>query len=163
MKKQINNNNNNYYESNYSYFSSIEKNLNFYLLKDCYLTLNFEDLNLNKYKSVSVFFKNIKTREIIKCISSIENNNLIINLKDLDKLCTDYEFSIIIILDDYSYSTAIYPVLKVNNNLVESYISSCSNSNIQWFLRILDNGKLRLSTIYVFSALEKTNDSKILL
>ena len=162
MKKQINNNNNNYYESNYSYFSSIEKNLNFYLLKDCYLTLNFEDLNLNKYKSVSVFFKNIKTREIIKCISSIEDNNLIINLKDLDKLCTDYEFSIIIILDDYRYSTAIYPVLKVNNNLAESYISSSSNSNIQWFLRVLDNGKLRLSTIYVFSSLEKTINSKIL-
>ncbi len=162
MKKQINDNNNTYYESNYSYFSSIEKNLNFYLLKDCYLTLNFEDLNLNKYKSVSVFFKNIKTREIIQCISSIENNNLIITLKDLDKLCTDYEFSIIIILDDYRYSTAIYPVLKVNNNLAESYISSSSNSNIQWFLRVLDNGKLRLSTIYVFSSLEKTINSKIL-
>ena len=159
MKKQINCEE---YEKNYLYVNLNEKILNFYSLKDNYLTLFFEDMNLNSYKTVSVFFKNIKTREIFKCISKIEDNNLIIDLESLNYLCTNYEFSIIIILDDYNCSTAIYPKLRQNENNENSIIFSSDKSNIQWFLRVLDNGKLRLSTIYIFSNLDEDTNKVIL-
>ncbi len=160
MKKQINIE---ACEKNYLYFTSIEKVLSFYSLKNCYLTLRFEDIDLNSYKSVSVFFKNIKTREILKCVFEIEENNLVIDLRSLNNLCTNYEFSIVIILDDYKYSTCVYPKLRLNNNKETSITSSLSdNSNIQWFLRVLENGKLRLSTIYLFSYLEEDNNKIIL-
>lgn len=159
MKKQINCEE---YENNYLYFNSREKILKYYSLKDHYLTLCFEDINLNSYKTISVFIKNIKTREIFKCISKIEDNSLIIDLKSLNYLCTNYEFSIIIILDDYTCSTAIYPKIRLNKNNENSIIFSSDNSNIQWFLRVLDNGKLRLSTIYLFSNLDEDINKVIL-
>lgn len=160
MKKLIINDNS---KENYSFLNSIEKYLNFYLLKGHYLTLSFDDINLKEYKSVSTFLKNIKTREIFKCISKIEDNRLIINLKNFNDLCTDYEFSLIVILEDNKFTTAIYPKLRPTLNVEESVISSVDNSNIQWYLRFLENGKLRLSTINLFSKIEKNESKKILL
>lgn len=154
MKKQVNIED---YEKNHFYFHSIEKSLNFYSLKNCYLTLKFEDINLSNYKFISVFLKNIKNREVLKCASKIEDNSLVINLKALNNLCTNYEYSIIVTLENYNYSTTIYPRLKTIDKKENSIISSSANSNIQWFLRILENGKLRLSTIYLFNNLEKDN------
>lgn len=154
MKKQVNIED---YEKNHFYFNSIEKSLNFYSLKNCYLTLKFEDINLSNYKFISVFLKNIKNREVLKCASKIEDNSLVINLKALNDLCTNYEYSIIVTLENYNYSTTIYPRLKTIDKKENSIISSSANSNIQWFLRILENGKLRLSTIYLFNNLEKEN------
>ena len=162
MKEQILYKKNSYYENTCPYFSSIEKYLDFYLLKENYLILCFEDINLNDYKLVSVFFKNIKTREILKCVSKVEDNNLIIDLSSINNLCTNYEFSIVVILDDYNCSTAIYPKLRLNDNKKSTIISSSDTSNIQWFLRILDNGKLRLSTIYLFSNIEEAKNEFIL-
>ncbi|MCF0148694.1 MAG: hypothetical protein HUJ77_09900 [Clostridium sp.] len=152
MKKQFNIED---YEINHFYFNSIEKSINFYSLKDCCLTLKFENINLSSYKFVSVFLKNIKTREVLRCASKIEDNSLVINLKSLNDLCTNYEYSIIVALENYDYSTTIYPRLKPFNSKENSIISSSINSNIQWFLRILENGKLRLSTIYLFNNLEE--------
>lgn len=155
---------NEYYKQNYSYLNSIEKNLRFYLLKDHYLTLSFDDINLNRYKSISVFLKNIKTREILKCVSKIDNNNnLILNLKSLNYLCTNYEFSIIVILEDHQCSTAIYPKASASIDIAQSIISLSDNSNIKWYLRILENGKLRLSTIYLFSKLANEYSPEVLL
>lgn len=154
MKKQVNIED---YEKNHFYFHSIEKLLSFYSLKSYYLTLKFEDINLSNYKFISVFLKNIKTREVLKCASKIEDNSLVINLKGLNDLCTNYEYSIIVTLENYNYSTTIYPRLKTIDKKENSIISSSANSNIQWFLRILENGKLRLSTIYLFNNLEKDN------
>lgn len=60
MKEQIIYNKNSYYENTCPYFSSIEKYLDFYLLKENYLILCFEDINLSDYKLVSVFFKTLR-------------------------------------------------------------------------------------------------------
>ncbi len=148
------------YEKHYFYFNSIEKFLSFYSLSDNYLTLKFEDIDLSDYKCISIFLKNIKTRELLKCVSKIQDNSLIINLQNLNNLCTNYEYSIIVTLENYNYSTTIYPRLKTIDNKENYIISSSVNSNIQWFLRILENGKLRLSTIYLFNSLDK-DESKI--
>lgn len=146
---------------NSSYLNSIDKNLSSYLLKDHYLTLCFDDIDLNKYKSVTVVLKNIKTREILKCISKTDHNNLILDLRSLNYLCTNYEFSIVVILEDYQCSTSIYPKFKSNIEIEKSIISSSDNSNIKWYLRVLENGKLRLSTIYLFTKLENEYNSGI--
>lgn len=146
---------------NYSYLDLIEKNLSFYLLKDHYLTLCFDDIDLNNYKSVTVFLKNIKTREMLKCISKTDNNNLILNLRSLNHLCTNYEFSIVVILEDYQCCTAIYPKFKSNIDIERSIISSSDDSNINWYLRVLGNGKLRLSAIHLFTKIEKEYTSGI--
>ncbi|MDV4151368.1 hypothetical protein R0131_11000 [Clostridium sp. AL.422] len=159
MEKQIKNENS---KQSHSYLNAIEKNLTSYLLINHCLTLCFNDINFNNYTKVSVFLKNIKTRETLKCISKIENNKLIIDLSSLKLLCTNYEFSIIAILEDNHSSIAIYPKLKSKNSTGKLTLTS-DNSNIQWYLRFLENGKLRLSAIYLFSKLDNSTIKKVLI
>ncbi len=142
---------NNYNNQNICYLNSIEKNINSCLLNEDFLTISFSNVDFKKYTTVTVFLKNIKTRELLKCTSNIHENNLIINLKELNYLCTDYEFSIIIFLEGNNHSDLIYPKFNSNLEKEKSIISKSNNDNLKWYLRILENGKLRLSTIYLFS------------
>lgn len=142
---------NNYNNQNICYLNSIEKNINSCLLNEDFLTISFSNVDFKKYTTVTVFLKNIKTRELLKCTSNIHENNLIINLKELNYLCTDYEFSIIIFLEGNNHSYLIYPKFNSNLEKEKSIISKSNNDNLKWYLRILENGKLRLSTIYLFS------------
>lgn len=149
MKKP--NNINNYNKLNLCYLNSIEKNIDSYILNEDFLTISFTNVDFKKYKSINVFLKNIKTRELLKCNYNLYDNNLTINLKGLNCLCTDYEFSIIVFLEGDKNSDLIYPKFSSTLGQRKAILSKPNGSNLKWYLRILENGKLRLSTIYLFS------------
>lgn len=134
---------------NIPYLSSSEKEVSNFSLKDESLILSFKDFNLKTVKNVSVYLKNIKTRELLFAPSKASNNSLVINLKDLNKLCTDYEYSIVISLENELNKILYFPVNK-SINLSQELFTNSSSDNLKWYLRLTNNGKLRLSTIVVF-------------
>lgn len=139
----------NFFKLHLSNLNALEKEIRSFELKDDNLLLAFDDMNYISNNKISVFLKNIKTREIFKCSSFIKDGMININLSNLKYLCTDYEYSIIIINDVTNSSTMIYPKFKDKS---ENYskIDKSSNKHIKWFLRILENGEFRLSTIVLF-------------
>lgn len=161
MKKP--NNINNYNKLNICYLNSIEKNIDSYTLNEDFLTISFCNVDFKKYKTINVFLKNIKTRELLKCNSFINKSNLIINLKELNSLCTDYEFSIIVFLDGNENSDLIYPKFSYKSDQGRAIISNSNSSNLKWYLRVLENGKLRLSTIYLFSNYDSEYNKQIIM
>lgn len=136
----------------------LEKDIISFELKDDNLSLNFNDINSLSKNKLSVFLKNIKTREIFKCSSLINNNVLSINLSNSKYFCTDYEYSILIIDEVSNSSTMVYPRLK-NKNESYSIIANSSNKHIKWFLRVLENGEFRLSTIVLFPSYNNTEEN----
>jgi len=70
-------------------FIYLNKNLNFGELNENTLILEFNDINFSIYNKVSVFIKNIKTREVFKCLSFIRNTEINVNLDSIKHLCTD--------------------------------------------------------------------------
>lgn len=134
---------------NIPYLSSNEKEVSNFSLKDESLLLAFKDLNFKTFKNVSVYLKNIKTRELLFAPSKASNNSLVINLKDLNKLCTDYEYSIVISLENGINKMLYFPINK-SINLSQELFTNSSSDNLKWYLRLTTNGKLRLSTIVVF-------------
>lgn len=134
---------------NIPYLASSEKEVSNFSLKDESLILSFKDFNFISSKNVSVYLKNIKTRELLFAPSKASNNSLIINLKDLNKLCTDYEYSIVISLENELNKMLYFPINK-SINLSKELFTNSSSDNLKWYLRLTSNGKLRLSTIVVF-------------
>lgn len=134
---------------NIPYLSSNEKEVSNFSLKDESLILYFKDLNFKTFKNVSVYLKNIKTRELLFAQSKASNNSLVINLKNLNKLCTDYEYSIVISLENKINKILYFPINK-SINLSQELFTNSSSNNLKWYLRLTSNGKLRLSTIVVF-------------
>lgn len=134
---------------NIPYLASSEKEVSNFSLKDESLILSFKDFNFISSKNVSVYLKNIKTRELLFAPSKASNNSLVINLKDLNKLCTDYEYSIVISLENELNKMLYFPINK-SINLSKELFTNSSSDNLKWYLRLTSNGKLRLSTIVVF-------------
>ncbi|MCR1949782.1 hypothetical protein NSA50_01760 [Clostridium sp. DSM 100503] len=139
----------NFFKLHLNNFNILEKDIISFELKNDKLSLNFDNINYLPTNKISVFLKNIKTREIFKCSSVINDNILSIDLSNLKYFCTDYEYSIIIINEFNNSSTMIYPKYK-NNAQNYSIIGSSLNQHIKWFLRLLENGEFRLSTIVLF-------------
>lgn len=151
---------NNYNDINSISLTTLEKYINSCLLHDDSLILNLKDIDFDKYTNINVFLKNIKTLELFNCIYQIRKNNIIIDLVNLKYLCMDYEYSIILILESLNSHHIVYP--KFNNTVKEnSIIFPSNNDNIRWFLRILENGKFRLSTIYLFTNINSNLNNKI--
>lgn len=129
-------------------FIYLNKNLNFGELKENTLILEFNDIDFSIYNKVSVFIKNIKTREVFKCSSFIRNTEINVNLDSIKHLCTDYEYIILIRAELNNSSYIIYPKFTCKS---KTYISNnSSKNNHRWFIRISENGELRLSTIFIF-------------
>lgn len=134
---------------NIPYLSSTEKEVSNFSLKDESLILCFKNFNFKTVKNISVYLKNIKTRELLFAPSKASDNYLVINLKDLNKLCTDYEYSIVISLENEVNKVLYFPINK-SINLSKELFTNSSSDNLKWYLRLTSNGKLRLSTIVVF-------------
>ena len=135
---------------NFNCINTIKSSISSYNFKDDALHLYFQDRYFDDITEVSVFLKNIKTREIHECISLKEKNSLIIYLSNLKYLCTNHEYTIDIILKDSNSCKIIHPqYLSIHDKISKSSLVYKSN-NIKWYLRILKNGDFRLSTIYLF-------------
>ena len=116
------------------------------------LTLSKIKLELNNiyFKDVDEIdfvLKNVKTRDIFIGESSIDNNTININLKPLSFICTDNEFMLLLITKKNGIYSFINPIIKSKyHNISDNFINLDLN-DIEWYLRVLDNGELRLSTI----------------
>ena len=109
-------------------------------------TLIFEQnaIELEKESELLVVIQNVKTKEEFICEYLITTNNIVVLLDSLFNLFTNYEGSI--------------QILRKNNNKYYLYtpILNCKptidsqkdvNSQYRWFVRVLENGEIRLSSI----------------
>lgn len=135
---------------NFNCINTIKASISSYNFKDDALHLCFQDTYFNDISEFSVFLKNIKTREIHECISLKEKDSLIIYLSNLKYLCTNYEYTIDIILYDSNSCKIIHPKYSVIHDKISKNSLVYKSNNIKWYLRILKNGDFRLSTIYLF-------------
>lgn len=110
------------------------------------LILYFFDDNYNSLNSSIVVIKNIKNRDEFICPFSKDlPNTLTIDLSSLCSYFTDYEGSITIKVRENSSEIILVPILLEKNILTLE--DSISNLPFKWFIRVLDNGELRLSSI----------------
>lgn len=140
---------------NYTSIKSTEKYISSYFIENNSLKISFNDISFNDYINVFVFLENIKTNAVLECNFTINENILIIDLSDLNYLCTNYEYSLCILVEDVSYFKLISPKFDINLNEEKEFIFHNTN-NINWFFRILQNGKLRLSSVYLFNNIDNS-------
>lgn len=102
---------------------------------------DYKDLTFNK-----VIIKNTKNREEFICSFAKELPNAL-NI-DLSNVChhfTDYEGSIYIDINSNNVPITLIPILSSKNSIV--FGNENISTNFKWFIRSLDNGELRLSSI----------------
>lgn len=111
------------------------------------LNLELTSIYLNQLEEVDVVLKNVKTREVFIADASIKNSIITINLDSLSTLCTDNEFLLLIIIKRDSNYYVITPTLSYDYHSKCAKLSSLDLINITWYLRTIENGELRLSTV----------------
>ena len=102
---------------------------------------DYENLNFSM-----IIIKNTKNREEFICPFIKELPNTI--TLDLNSLCsyfTDYEGSIFINTQNKVNDTILIPILS--EKTIINLENNLNSSNFKWFIRVLDNGELRLSSI----------------
>ena len=133
---------NNYIKSSYIKRISLEKcikNNNKLILY--FLPKDYEHLNFSM-----IIIKNTKNREEFICPFTKELPNTI--TLDLNPLCsyfTDYEGSIFINTQNKTNDTILIPILPEKS--IINFENNLNSTSFNWFIRILDNGELRLSSI----------------
>lgn len=107
----------------------------------CFSEKDYNDFNFNK-----VIIKNIKNREEFICPFTKElPNTLIIDLSSIWPYFTDYEGSIYMDIESNNMPVTLVPILPSKNPTISDDINI--KTNFKWFIRSLDNGELRLSSI----------------
>lgn len=115
-----------------------------FIFKNNTLILEQNSIELKNENELLVIIQNVKTKEEFICEYLITDNNIVILLDSLLHLFTNYEGSIQLISknnDNYCFYT---PILKYNS-IIDS--RKDVNDKYKWFVRILENGELRLSSI----------------
>lgn len=112
-------------------------------------TLNLEltNINLKEVEEIEVVLKNVKTRDIFFGESSIKESIITVNLKSLNSLCSDNEFLLLLIIKIDGLYSFINPITKNTPNTLSTDFESLDSAGVKWYLRSLENGELRLSTI----------------
>ncbi|MBU3131624.1 hypothetical protein KPL40_04100 [Clostridium gasigenes] len=114
------------------------------------IKLKLNNIDFKEADEIEVILKNIKTRDIFIAEHSIENYFLNINLKSLSFMCTDNEFMLLLIIKKDSVYSFLNPIIKNSSQNITNDFIVLDLIPIEWYLRILDNGELRLSTIVNF-------------
>lgn len=108
------------------------------------ITFNQKKLNIKATDEIYIIIKNVKTREEFNCYHYVMENKIIIDLDNLSLYFADYEGSIYIVLKMGNNYHMYRPTI---NDKTTVKINSQSFDNYKWFLRILENGEIRLSSI----------------
>ena len=118
--------------------------LNF-INKNNKVTLIFSKKDYNDYDFIEVIIKNTKNKEEFTCPFTINSSNSItIDLSDIYLYFTDYEGSISIVAKCDNTFFSITPILSKENLTI---INDFQKTNYKLFIRTLENGELRLSSI----------------
>ena len=132
---------NNYIKSSYIKKISLEKCIK----NNNKLILYFSPIDYEYLNPLMVIIKNTKNREEFICPFTKElPNTLTLDLTSLCSYFTDYEGSIFINTQNNINDTILIPILPKS---IITFENSLNNTQFKWFIRILDNGELRLSSI----------------
>ncbi|WP_294385169.1 hypothetical protein [uncultured Clostridium sp.] len=133
---------NNYIKSSYIKKISLEKCIK----NNNKLILYFSPIDYEYLNPLMVIIKNTKNREEFICPFTKElPNTLTLDLTSLCSYFTDYEGSIFINTQNNINDTILIPILPKKS--IITFENSLNNTQFKWFIRILDNGELRLSSI----------------
>ena len=133
---------NNYIKSSYIKKISLEKCIK----NNNKLILYFSPIDYEYLNPLMVIIKNTKNREEFICPFTKElPNTLTLDLTSLCSYFTDYEGSIFINTQNNINDTILIPILPKKS--IITLENSLNNTQFKWFIRILDNGELRLSSI----------------
>lgn len=133
---------NNYIKSSYIKKISLEKCIK----NNNKLILYFSPIDYEYLNPLMVIIKNTKNREEFICPFTKElPNTLTLDLTSLCSYFTDYEGSIFINTQNNTNDTILIPILPKKS--IITFENSLNNTQFKWFIRILDNGELRLSSI----------------
>lgn len=110
------------------------------------LILYFFEKDYNSLSFNQVIIQNTKTREEFICLFKKElKNTLVIDLSNVCDELTDYEGSVYITVSFNDIQNIMVPILSSKNSII--FESENIKTNLKWFIRILDNGELRLSSV----------------
>ena len=116
-----------------------------FINKNNKVTLIFSKKDYNDYDFIEVIIKNTKNKEEFTCPFTINSSNSItIDLSDIYLYFTDYEGSISIVAKCDNTFFSITPILSKENLTI---INDFQKTNYKLFIRTLENGELRLSSI----------------
>ena len=133
---------NNYIKSSYIKKISLEKCIK----NNNKLILYFSPIDYEYLNPLMVIIKNTKNREEFICPFTKElPNTLTLDLTSLCSYFTDYEGSIFINTQNNINDTILIPILPKKS--IITFENSLNNTQFKSFIRILDNGELRLSSI----------------
>ena len=131
-----------------------------FINKNNKVTLIFSKKDYNDYDFIEVIIKNTKNKEEFTCPFTINSSNSItIDLSDIYLYFTDYEGSISIknISKKTIHNLNVNIVAKCNNTFFSitpilskenlTIINDFQKTNYKLFIRTLENGELRLSSI----------------
>lgn len=109
-------------------------------------TLIFEQnaIELEKESELLVVIQNVKTKEEFICEYLITTNNIVVLLDSLFNLFTNYEGSIQILKKNNDKYYLYTPILNCKPTIDSQ---KDVNSQYRWFVRVLENGEIRLSSI----------------
>ena len=109
-------------------------------------TLIFEQnaIELEKESELLVVIQNVKTKEEFICEYLITTNNIVVLLDSLFNLFTNYEGSIQILRKNNDKYYLYTPILNCKPTIDSQ---KDVNSQYRWFVRVLENGEIRLSSI----------------
>lgn len=110
------------------------------------LTLYLSPKDYESLRFSMVIIKNIKNREEFTCPFTKEPpNKITVDLSSLSAYFTDYEGSIFINTENKINDTILIPILPEKN--IINFENTLNSTSFKWFIRILDNGELRLSSV----------------
>lgn len=133
---------NNYIKSSYIKRISLEKCIK----NNNKLTLYFSPTDYEHLNFSMVIIKNTKNREEFVCPFVKElPNTITIDLSPLWSYFTDYEGSIFINIQSNTNDTILIPILRKKS--IINFENSSNNTQFKWFIRLLDSGEIRLSSI----------------
>lgn len=121
------------------------------------IKLKLNNIAFKEADKIEVVLKNVKTRDIFIGESSIQGNILHINLKSLSFICTDNEFMLLLIIKKDGIYSFINPIIKNNYHDISDNFTTLDLPPVEWYLRILENGEIRLSSIIKNSFCKSSN------
>ncbi len=133
---------NNYINSSYIERISLEKCIK----NNNKLTLYFSSKDYEHLKLSMIIIKNTKNREEFICPFTKElPNTITLDLTNLSSYFTDYEGSIFINAQNTLSNIILIPIVQEQSLI--NFETNLNSTSFKWFVRILDNGELRLSSI----------------
>lgn len=111
------------------------------------IKLQLDNILFKDIDEIETILKNVKTRDLFLCESKVTDNVIHINLKPLSFICTDNEFMLLIIIKKDGIYSFINPIINDSYINISENFTNLDLNNIEWYLRTLENGEIRLSTI----------------